>query len=103
MPIIANKKVMHPKTANGHMKTFHTYIISKSLSSESKHSVLKGGIKLTKKYITSHFLLTGPLWWYLIHLDRCHSLEHICGNVYMGVILYKIRARIFFFKIEKSF
>ena len=42
-PIIANKKVMHPKTANGHMQTFHTYIISTSLSSESKHSVFIGG------------------------------------------------------------
>ena len=29
-------------------------------------------------------------------------MEHICGNVYMGVILYKIMLSELFFKIEKS-
>ena len=29
-------------------------------------------------------------------------MEHICGNVYMGVILYKIMISELFFQIEKS-
>ena len=29
-------------------------------------------------------------------------MEHICGNVYMGVILYKIMISDLFFKLKKS-
>ena len=29
-------------------------------------------------------------------------MEHICGNVYMGVILYKIMISELFFQIEKK-
>ena len=32
-PVIANKNIMHSKTATRHMQTFHTYIISNSHSS----------------------------------------------------------------------
>ena len=44
MSIIANENVMHSKTAIGHMQNFHTYIILKSFSSESEHSILWGGV-----------------------------------------------------------
>ena len=29
-------------------------------------------------------------------------MEHICGNVYIGVILYKIMISELFFKLKKS-
>ena len=47
-PIVASKNVMYSKTATGLMQTSHTYIMSKSLSSESEHGILEGGVKLTR-------------------------------------------------------
>ena len=61
-PILANKTVKHSKTAKGHMRTFHAYIISKSPSSESEHSIFVGWYKIYKNHTTGDFPLMGPLW-----------------------------------------
>ena len=42
MPFTANKNFMHSKIATGHMQTFHTYIILKSICSEFGHSIFNG-------------------------------------------------------------
>ena len=49
MPIIANKNVIHSKTVTGYKQTFHTYIISKSLISESEYSIFIGWCQIYKK------------------------------------------------------
>ena len=77
---------MHSKTATGHMQTFHTYIISKSPSSESKHNNFIGWDQIYENYTTGDFPLMEPIWCYLIYLCGSHILERICGNVYMSVI-----------------
>ena len=96
---------MHSKTVAGQWKTVHTYKTSKSLISESKRCIFIGGVKFTKKI----HLVIFPLWdpfgdtLYLFHLGGSHSLEHICGNVYMGVNKYKIKTRkLFFSKLNKK-
>ena len=57
-PIIANKNVMHSKTAKGHMQTFHTYIISKSLSNGLGNSIFIGRCQIYTNYTTGDF----PSW-----------------------------------------
>ena len=59
-PIIANKTVMHSKTATRHMQTFHTYIISNSHSSESERSIFIGWCQIYKNYTVGGFPLIGP-------------------------------------------
>ena len=59
-PIIANKNVMHLKAATGLIQTSHTYIITRSLSNESKHSIFIGRCQIYKNYITGDFPLMGP-------------------------------------------
>ena len=100
-PFLANKNVKHSKTAKGNMQTFHTYIISKPPSNESEHSIFIGWYQIYKIHTTGDFPLMGPLWWYRIHLGGSHLMEHICGNVYMGEILYKIMISELFFKLKK--
>ena len=61
-PILLNKNVKHSKTATRHMQIFRAYIISKSPSSESEHSIFEGWYQIYKNYTTGDIPLMGPLW-----------------------------------------